>query len=41
MNPKLSKVLITVFLIVSILDVIAVAVDYPGAQKAAGRRAAD
>jgi len=29
MNPKLSKVLITVFLIVSILDVIAVAMDYP------------
>jgi uncharacterized membrane protein YhhN len=29
MNPKLSKVLITVFLIVSILDIIAVAMDYP------------
>lgn len=28
MNPKLSKVLITVFLIVSILDIIAVAMDY-------------
>jgi len=29
MNPKLSKVLITVFLIVSILDIIAVAMEYP------------
>jgi uncharacterized membrane protein YhhN len=29
MNPKLSKVLITVFLIVSILDIVGVAMDYP------------
>jgi uncharacterized membrane protein YhhN len=29
MNPKLSKILITVFFIVSILDIIAVAMDYP------------